>query len=56
MKQEQVCYGCFYDSQHDDNLGFERSYRNYRDIEEEMFPPFEEFGDNPNELFSKTPL
>ena len=50
-EQEQFATGAFTDSQHDDNLGFEDPVEIIEIYEEEMFPPFEEFGDNPNDYF-----
>ena len=50
-EQEQFTTGVFTDSQHDDNLGFEDPVEVIEIYEEEMFPPFEEFGDNPNDYF-----
>ena len=50
-EQEQFATGVFTDSQHHDNLGFEDPIEIIEIFEEEMFPPFEEFGDNPNDYF-----
>jgi len=50
-EQEQFATGAFTDNQHDDNLGFEDPVEVIEIYEEEMFPPFEEFGDNPNDYF-----
>ena len=50
-EQEQFATGAFSDSQHDDNLGFDDPIEIIEIFEEEMFPPFEEFGDNPNDYF-----
>ena len=52
-EQEQFATGIFTDDhqQHHDNLGFEDPNEPIEIFEEEMFPPFEEFGDNPNDYF-----
>ena len=52
-EQEQFATGIFTDDQqqHPDNLGFEDPVETIEIYEEEMFPPFEEFGDNPNDYF-----
>jgi len=50
-EQEQFATGAFTDSHHDDNFGFEDPIEVIEIFEEEMFPPFEEFGDNPNDYF-----
>jgi len=48
--QEQFATGIFEDDYHDD-YGFEDPVEIIEIYEEEMFPPFEEFGDNPNDYF-----
>jgi len=50
-EQEQFATGIFEDDQHQDNLGFEDPVEIIEIYEEEMFPSFEEFGDNPNDYF-----
>ena len=52
-EQEQFATGVFRDDhhQHQDNLGFEDPIEVIEIFEEEMFPPFEEFGDNLNDYF-----
>ena len=52
-EQEQFATGIFTDDQqqHPDNLGFEDPVETIEIFEDQMFPPFEEFGDNPNDYF-----
>ena len=52
-EQEQFATGVFRDDHHQqhDNLGFEDPIEVIEIFEEEMFPPFEEFGDTPNDYF-----
>ncbi len=52
-EQEQFATGVFTDDhqQHHDNLGFHDPIETIEIFEDEMFPPFEEFGDNPNDYF-----
>jgi hypothetical protein len=51
-EQEQFATGIFTDDHHD-NHGFEEQFTIIEVFEEEMFPPFEDFGDNPNDYFSE---
>ena len=50
-EQEQFATGSFSDSHHDDNFGFEDPIEIIEIFEEEMFPPFEEFGDSFDDYF-----
>jgi len=50
-EQEQFASGIFTEDQHHDNLDFEDAVEIIEIHEEEMFLPFEEFGDNPNDYF-----
>ena len=50
-EQEQFATGSFSDSHHDDNFGFEDPIEIIEVYEEEMFPPFEEFGDSFDDYF-----
>jgi len=50
--QEQFATGIFEDDYHDD-YGFEEQFTIVEIYEDEMFPPFEDFGDSPNEYFSE---
>ena len=49
-EQQQFATGIFTDDNHD-NHGFEEQFTIIEIFEEEMFPPFEDFGDNPNDYF-----
>ena len=51
-EQEQFATGIFIDDHHD-NQGFEEQFTVIEVFEDEMFPPFEDFGDNPNDYFSE---
>ena len=51
-EQEQFATGIFIDDHHDTH-GFEEQFTIIEVFEEEMFPPFEDFGDNPNDYFSE---
>jgi len=51
-EQEQFATGIFTDDHHD-NHGFEEQFTIIEVFEEEMFPPFEDFGDSPNDYFSE---
>jgi len=50
--QEQFATGIFEDDYHDD-YGFEEQFTIVEIYEDEMFPPFEDFGDNLNDYFSE---
>ena len=51
-EQEQFATGIFMEDDHHDNHGFEEQFTIIEVFEEEMFPPFEEFGsDNFEEFF-----
>ena len=50
-EQEQFATGIFTDDPHHDNLGFDDPIETLEVFEEEMFPPFEEFGDNFDDYF-----
>ena len=52
-EQEQFATGIFVDDHHDDNQGFEDQFTVIEIFEDEMFPPFEDFGDNPNDYFAE---
>ena len=49
-EQEQFATGIFIDDHHD-NQGFEEQFTVIEVFEDEMFPPFEDFGDNFEEYF-----
>ncbi len=51
-EQEQFATGIFIHDHHDTH-GFEEQFTIIEVFEEEMFPPFEDFGDNPNDYFSE---
>ncbi len=51
-EQEQFATGIFEDDYHDD-YGFEEQFTIVEIYEDEMFPPFEDFGDNLNDYFSE---
>ena len=53
-EQEQFATGIFIDEhQHHDNQGFEDQFTVIEIFEDEIFPPFEDFGDNPNDYFQE---
>ena len=51
-EQEQFATGIFIDDNHD-NQGFEDQFTVIEIFEDEMFSPFEDFGDNPNDYFAE---
>ena len=51
-EQDQFATGIFIE-EHDDNQGFEDQFTVIEIFEDEMFPPFEDFGDNPNDYFAE---
>ena len=51
-EQEQFATGIFIDDHHD-NQGFEDQFTVNEIFEDEMFPPFEDFGDNPMDYFAE---
>ncbi len=53
-EQEQFATGIFIDEHHHhDNQGFEDQFTVIEIFEDEIFPPFEDFGDNPNDYFQE---
>ena len=53
-EQEQFATGIFIDEHHHhDNQGFEDQFTVIEIFEDEMFTPFEDFGDNPNDYFQE---
>jgi len=53
-EQEQFATGIFTDDHHHhDNQGFEDQFTVIEIFEDEMFTPFEDFGDNPNDYFQE---
>ena len=52
-EQDQFATGIFTEEHHDDNQGFEDQFTVIEIFEDEMFPPFEDFGDNPNDYFAE---
>ena len=52
-EQDQFATGIFIEEHHDDNQGFEDQFTVIEIFEDEMFPPFEDFGDNPNDYFAE---
>ena len=50
-EQDQFATGIFTEEHHDDNQGFEDQFTVVEMFEDDMFPPFEDFGDNFEEYF-----